>query len=176
MLYLHQNHLDIHQIIHSINFEQILLNTGLIENEFLRKLMAENIADSSRIKAIEHNLKSFMSDPIFGVGISNAQRNMRHVADTSTSTYLLSIFGLLGGLYTVCWIYGILKNVKKNLFVKILLLTIALIIVNKEPHHQILSSWCILFYLIKGDLISARIEGTERDRQRTKNNWGELRL
>lgn len=134
-----------------LNFDNILQQTGLIDNEYFAKLETDSVADSSRIKALEHNLKSFLSAPIFGVGIATATEQMQHVADTSTSTYLMSIFGIMGIAYTVYWAIGIFKLPKVNILAKVLLLVIVLVILNKEPHHQILMTWCLLFYLLKGD-------------------------
>lgn len=134
-----------------LNFDKILAQTSLGDNEYLQKLSSDSIADSSRLRALEHNMKSFLSAPIFGVGISGARQNFQHVADTSTSTYFMSVFGIPGMLYTVYWVYGITKIPKVNALAKILLLVIILVILNKEPHHQNLMTWCILFALLRGD-------------------------
>lgn len=137
-------------IIIIVHYEQILLQTGLVENEFIYKLLIQNIEDSSRIKAVGHNLNSFLSAPIFGVGFSEASKNMLYVADTSTSTYMMSVFGISGVLYTICWIIGVVKLPRINVLEKILLILILLIIINKEPHIKLLFSWCLLFLLIRG--------------------------
>lgn len=155
-----------------VNFDNILIETGLAENQYFQKLSSGSITDSSRMKALEHNLKSFLSAPFFGVGVTQAYANMEHVADTSTSTYLLSVFGLLGSLYTICWCYGIFKNVHANIFVKVLLLAIALIIVNKEPHHQILFTWCILFSLVNGNFGEEASEERENKKRKVVFVWG----
>lgn len=147
-------------IIVVLNFDSILMMTGLVENQYLMKLSSAGITESSRLKALEHNWESFLSSPIFGVGISAAVENMRHVADTSTSTFLLSVFGIMGGFYTLYWVYGIVKNVHVNTLTRILLLAIALVIINKEPHHLNLLSWCLMFFLIKGDLRKAEPENS----------------
>ena len=132
------------------NFDWILEETTLGENEYFQKLETENIKESSRSLAIPHNLKAFANDPIFGAGFVEVGKQMEHVADTSTSTYMLSVFGVLGISYTIAWIYGILKLRNANLLSKLVLLAIFLIIVNKEPHHIIVFSWCLLFYFVSG--------------------------
>lgn len=137
-------------IIVILNFDNILQLTGLGENEYFAKLSSDSVEESSRMKAIEHNLKSFLSAPFFGVGIITATEQMDYVADTSTSTYLMSVFGIMGIAYTIYWIMGVTKLRRINPMAKLLILTIALIIVNKEPHHQLLMSWCLLFYLLRG--------------------------
>lgn len=132
-----------------MNFDQILVQTGLGENPFFKKLATDNVAESSRMKAITHNLKLFLTAPIFGVGSVEAGRQMAHVADTSTFTYLISIFGILGFSYAAYWMYSIYKLRRVNFFVKIIILAIVVIILNKEPHHNLLLSWMLLFALLR---------------------------
>ena len=141
-----------------LNLDYIIMNTGLKDNEYIQKLTLENILDSSRVKAMIHNFKSFMSSPYFGVGYVHAMENIRHVADTSTSTYLLSVFGFLGGFYTLFIVFGVFRLKKVNILSKFLILAIALIIVNKEPHLQNVFSWILIFYLVRG----VSKEGSER--------------
>ena len=74
---------------------------------------------------------------------------MVDVANTSTSTFLLSVFGLPALSYTVMWIYAALKLPRVNLFSKIVVLVIVLVVINKEPHDQIMFTWCLLFCLLK---------------------------
>ena len=133
-----------------VNYDSILEHTALGKNPFFEKLTSENVADSSRMKAIEHNMKLFLTAPFFGVGSVEAARQMAHVADTSTFTYLISIFGILGFSYAAYWMYGIYKLRKVNFFARIIVLTIVVIILNKEPHHNLLFSWVLLFSLLKG--------------------------
>ena len=133
-----------------LNFDTILAKTALGENEYFIKLSSDSISDSSRNNAISHNLKMFMTDPVFGAGYATVMKNIAHVADTSTSTFLMSIFGVLGMSYTVFIVYGVLKIKNANFLSKILLLVIMIVIVNKEPHHQIFFTWILIFYLSKG--------------------------
>ncbi len=133
-----------------VNFDNILSSTSLGDNAYLQKLSSDSIFSSSRVDAILHNLELFASGPIFGAGYTTINSQMAHVADTSTTTYLMSLFGIGGAFYTILLIFGIFKLKSQNIFAKIVLLVIVLIIINKEPHHQLLSSWIILFYIAKG--------------------------
>lgn len=132
-----------------LNIDYIILNTSLSENEFFIKLLSSNIEESSRAKAITHNLETFIRNP-FGAGIGYTRDNMKHVADTSTFTYVMAVYGFLGVSYAVFWVYGILKYKGVNIFCKIILLIIFISILNKEPHLSLIFSWCILFFLLKG--------------------------
>ncbi len=135
-------------IIVLLNLDFIISHTPLKDNVYFQKLMLDNILNSTRVNAIIHNLKSFMSAPLFGVGYVYSMDNMKYVADTSTSTYLMSVFGILGAFYTIFIIYGILRQKKVNLIARFLILIIALIIVNKEPHLQNVFTWILIFYLV----------------------------
>lgn len=134
-----------------INFDKILNMSIFSNNEYFQKLATDNVADSSRWKAFEHNFEVFLKDPIFGAGIVNVSQNMKDIADTSTSTYLLSVFGLPAVMYTVFFIIGVFKSSKMNLLSKVVVTIMILIIINKEPHHQFVFTWCMLFYLLKNE-------------------------
>ena len=84
------------------------------------------------------------------MGYVHSMDNIKFVADTSTSTYLLSAFGVLGAFYTIAIIYGILRQKNVGIISKILILIIALLIVNKEPHLQNVFTWILIFYLVGG--------------------------
>ncbi len=144
-----------------VNFDTILTETSLGENEYIQKLSLDSITESSREKAIGHNMELFWSSPFIGVGYAEAARNMSHVADTSTSTYLMSIFGFLAVFYTVFIIWGILKIKDINWISKLLIIAIALIIVNKEPHYQIMLTWVMIFY-------SSKDSGEQKERQKSR--------
>ena len=132
-----------------LNFEQI---------DILSKLMPEELINQSRYLSIKHNISVFLTMPIFGVGFSNASNLMRHVADTSSTTFLISVFGVPGSLYTIMWIYGIIKNplLKKN--ISIIIFLIILLIINKEPHYIILFTWILLYYFIYISSIDYTVE------------------
>lgn len=132
-----------------LNYSLIIENTNLAENELFKKLIFDNVQESTRYLAINHNINSFIKNPITGIGITESVKNIKYVADTSTSTYLMSIFGILGLQYTIYWIYGIIKGNKKIFFAKLVILTIFLFILNKEPHQENLFAWCLMFYFLK---------------------------
>lgn len=136
-------------IVVILNFDAIIYNTGLKDNPYIAKLATDNIQASERAYAFSHNISVYLSRPLFGAGFNTTTEQMQHYADTSTSTYMMSVFGLLGALYTVFWIYGIFKNKGLNVYSRLVLAGIALSIINKEPHVTIMFSWVILFFLLK---------------------------
>ncbi len=130
-----------------LNMDYIISNTPLGKIEYFEKLLSENLMGSSRVAAIEHNLKIFLEYPIFGGGFTVVNTQMERVADTSTSTYLMSLFGLMGVLYNVVWIFGIFRIKSISFITKILLLLIVFLTLNKEPHHMFVVTWCLMFYM-----------------------------
>ena len=132
-----------------MNYESIILHTPLADSEYIQKLMPENFMDSTRVLALNHNLKIFFQNPIFGVGITSFYSQSRYVSDTSTSTFFLSVYGIIGIIYTVLWIYAICSDKKLNIYSKMIVIAIIFSILNKEPHSGILFTWCLLFWLLQ---------------------------
>lgn len=136
-------------ILIALNLDAIIQGSSLADNEFVTKLLTENLADQSRLKAVTHNISLFLENPLLGAGMETITSQMKYVADTSTSTYMLSLFGVLGASYTIAWVYGIFRQKNLNILTKIVLTVIFMSIINKEPHIQIMFTWCLLFYLLK---------------------------
>ncbi len=135
-----------------INYPLIFNAIGMDNNEVVNKLMGDQLEEQSRILAIKHNLSMLLNSFIFGLGVTETARNVKYVADTSTSTYILSIFGIFGLQYTFYWIYGILKDKRNDIYVNILIAVIFLFIINKEPHFNNVFSWCVMFYYLKASV------------------------
>lgn len=127
-----------------LNLDSIILNTTLSNNEYLIKLTSTRLSESSRVTAIFHNLSIFRKNPLFGAGINSVLSQMSSWADISTTTYMLSIFGIMGLFYTIFIVWGIFSQKYINDFVKLLLFFILVLIVNKEPHINILFTWIII--------------------------------
>lgn len=133
-----------------LNYSNIFEVLGLSENPTVLKIMGDQIGEQSRMLAINHNLSLFIEKPIFGLGFGEAYEKAKYFSDTSTSTFLLAVFGLLGAIYTLLWMIGVMNyKIQINKTINILILIVFLLILNKEPHLDILSTWCILFYFLK---------------------------
>lgn len=135
-------------IIALANVDSIISMAIFKDNPYLAKLSSEHIASSERGFAFSHNLEIFLRYPIWGAGFYVTDSLMQHYADTSTTTYFMSLFGIVGFSYTIFWIIAIFKQEKLNLYSRILVLIVTLSIINKEPHGLILFTWCTLFYLL----------------------------
>lgn len=136
-------------IIACIVMQILIQNTSLINYEQFEKLLLKNIFSSKRMQSIGHNMRLFFSRPLFGVGTLAVVDDFVLFADTSTSTYMLRMFGIGGIVYTTSWVYAILKLKNLHIVSRIILLMIVIFIVNKEPHMFNLFSWIFMFYLLK---------------------------
>ncbi len=136
-------------IVTVLNLDTIIVSTSLRYNPYIQKLLSSNMSQSSRVFAVIHNLALFSEHPILGAGIVEAANNAKRFADTSTTTYLMCEYGILGLSYTIFWLTGIFRQKGVNVFCKILLVAIILFIINKEPHSSIMFSWCLLFYFLQ---------------------------
>ncbi len=148
-----------------LNLDSIIMETALGDNEYVTKLISDNVANSSRAQAILHNLEIFVKNPIFGAGYTNVAQQMKYTADTSSSTYILSVFGSLGILYTFFWIYGVVKIKELNFFSKVIISIIFVMIINKESHLTLLFSWILLFYLLKNCSIQKENEKNAKNQE-----------
>lgn len=149
------------------NLDKIILSTSLSENEYVIKLLSSNILSSTRVRAFLYNLESFKENVFFGNGLKIFEGIDIPFFDMSTSTYVLNIFGFFGIVYFFAWVYGIFKQKEINFYIKIILLIIIMIILNKEPHLNMLFTWCLLFFLIN----KRKIIYKEKNGFKEKNNF-----
>lgn len=131
-----------------LNYPYIINNTALSNNTVIARFNSEDASANMRTYAVKHNIERFLEAPVLGKGIKDVVQTSTVYEDTSTSTYMLAQFGVFGILYTLYWIIGIMKIKDKNLLTKVSIIIIALLILNKEPHHSILFTWCLMSYLI----------------------------
>jgi hypothetical protein len=116
------------------------------------KLIRENSESIlERFNSPNANMELFYRSPIFGYGLGNVDElySINLISQTSTSTYYLAAFGLIGIIYSLTIVRGALKQKKINLTSKMLIAIIFILIVNKEPHTRLVLSHILIFYLIK---------------------------
>lgn len=118
------------------------------ENEYLSELQADSLFESSRILAINQNLDLFIQRPVFGFGQSYVIANTVDVANTASTFYMLSAFGVLGLSFTTALLWGVFKQKKLHVIEKILIAIIFLIIINKEGQYDFILNWVIAFMLL----------------------------
>ena len=120
------------------------------------KLLSNETTKMTRLYAPLLNLFIFLENPIFGAGYIGATEifqleKMKYYIDSQTSTnfYMLAALGTFGVLYTVWWLKSIFMNKSFSIITKIGIFLLIFIILNKEPHNELLLTWVILFLLIK---------------------------
>ncbi len=120
----------------------------------------QNTSFSTRLLNPKISWLSFLKSPWYGHGIHGMQIDRDLIildqgfagnvdAATNTSFSLLATFGVFGSLFTIALILGILFCNEEIFSNKILLLIIFLVIINKEPHTNILLTWIFVFFFIK---------------------------
>ena len=120
------------------------------------KLAEQSITADTRLYSPVASFLVFMQNPITGLGMSYAteQYNLYKAVFgidslTSTSAFMLAAFGIWGIAYTVFLCRGVWRQKQFGFTVRILMVAIFLMIVNKEPHTSILFTYIMFFYLNK---------------------------
>lgn len=131
-----------------INLDTVLITTGLAQQRVYAKLLSDNMGSSARMQAFTRNWSLFCQNPIWGMGIGKAYSAAANFSDTSTTTFMMVEFGIIGALPTAFVIKSII-GLRKELIVSISVITIFLCILNKEPHMRIAIIWIIAFYFSK---------------------------
>ena len=114
---------------------------------------------TTRLYSPKINIEIFLEKPLFGWGIHGANTRYLEIAasekyvglidaQTTTSLSLLSRFGILGIIFTLMIIVGIVMYGKAGPLSVVSLVLLTVIIVNKEPHSNMLLSWAIPFYFV----------------------------
>jgi hypothetical protein len=97
------------------------------------------------------NIDLFLQNPVFGNGLGKIDElySKFEIAQTSTPTYYLAAFGVLGIMYSISIFYGCYNQKQLNFNQKTLMFIIFFVIVSKEPHSKFILTHIIIFYLLK---------------------------
>ncbi len=137
-------------------YNSILKVLGLDGNSYWSRLSSfETVTGDLRFQYLASNIEALKNNLLFGYGIKATNRIVVEGADTSTSLYILMIFGILGCVFTVSYLVRILK-LKINVMARIIIAMIAIIILNKEPHLNNIMTWLLLFTLIEKKYADAK--------------------
>lgn len=139
-------------VIGILNYNSILQYFGLADNYFFSRITsAEGFTNNARYIYIMKCFELIGKNPILGYGVVETNNLIAQgVGDTCTSLYTILVFGICGIGYTILFIYSIMKQ-RYGLSATIVLCTMAVFILNKEPHLQIMLTWTILFGLLWGN-------------------------
>ena len=136
-----------------LNLETIFRMLSLNNNMIFEKML--HISESQRSDSVRVNFNAFLQKPVFGFGFSNLNQAISYkelgksliVVDTATTFRLLAALGFGGIFFTVVLISGILRRYQLPWFVKIIMIIIMLLIINKEAHDSFLLAWCLAMYM-----------------------------
>lgn len=112
---------------------------------------------ATRLNSPLINLKIWMQKPIFGWGFIDAAKEYFKLtqassvdisAQTSTNTQILAGYGLIGLTYTFAWLKSVFKLHDVAVVVKLVVLVLFLLILNKESHTTDVYMWCTLMFLL----------------------------
>lgn len=134
-------------IIAFLNLGSILSIFGLDNDLRFTKIL--NISENSRSLSMVWCWERFLEKPLLGYGINglSVHNTLGVSATTTTSTRLLGTLGITGVLYTLMIVRGVWSQKNLSVLSRIILLTMFLMIVNKENHDYFVVTWMIIFYL-----------------------------
>lgn len=122
------------------------------------KIAEQSMTVDTRLYSPIACLQVFLQSPMTGLGMSYAtsQYNLYKAvygmdALTSTSAFMMAAFGVFGIAYTAFLCRGVWRQRRFGFAARVLLLTLFLLIVNKEPHTSILFTYIMMFYLNKSE-------------------------
>ena len=133
------------------------------------KIAKESNSFTTRLYSPKINLEIFLEKPFFGWGIHGSNERYLEVANagqyetlidaqTSTSFGLLARFGVFGIIYTLMMFFGIVFDKKMQPLSLVCVFLLFFVIVNKEPHGNMLISWALLFFFVHNNIDQDIIE------------------
>jgi hypothetical protein len=124
----------------------------------LPAISEKGISLSTRLNSLTVDLKIWLQYPIFGTGPQQfytmfpqlVASTYSDVLDASVSTtgFYIVVFGLIGWAMFLLFVVGILGLKSEPWPVRIGLLFVFFLILNKEPHISDTTTWILFYYLI----------------------------
>lgn len=117
------------------------------------------IIGGDRLYSPMFDIECWLKSPIFGNGMSkmttyyaDAALTKNIHAQTSTTTYFLAEFGILGLAFPVFFSFGLFKMKNISPENKAILFILFLLILSKEPHQGIMLDYILMFLFVKEGL------------------------
>lgn len=112
-----------------------------------------------RVHSLQFDIECWLKNPIFGNGMTKMSQYYADAAitrdihaQTSTLTYYLAEFGILGLAFPFFLILGLVSMKRPELENKIVLLMLYVLILFKEPHQGIMFDYVFMFLVVKEGL------------------------
>ena len=155
------------------NYEHMVQMLLDMNPDIFWKLSGNNLTTDTRLNSPLACLNIFKMNPITGVGLRYATdlfsslKNQYHMdALTSTSFFYLAAYGIWGLSYSALNWLVVFRRKSISFPIKIILLTITFLILNKEPHYSIAVTYVFLFYFSRSD---ANLQGEDLNARFTVN-------
>lgn len=140
------------------NYEYIIQALVNINSDIFWKLAGSNLTTDTRLNSPLACLNIFKMNPITGAGLRygtdlfSSMKNQYHMdALTSTNFFYLAAYGIWGLSYSVLNVLAVFRRKSISFPMKIILLVITFLILNKEPHYSIAITYAFLFYFSRSD-------------------------
>lgn len=142
-----------------MNWDSILYYLYTLNPLVFSKLVQKDhsISYFARTSCPEVNLMIFKSHFLFGAGIGNTGNIFYKitrgvVSQTSTTTYSMAVFGLIGLALPMSFVYKVLFHNKKGVILKIFIILVVFIIINKESHFNFLLTYILFFLFLEKNM------------------------
>ena len=148
------------------NYEKLVQAFLNLNPDVFWKLSGNNLTTNTRLNSPIACLEIFKKSPLTGVGLRygtdlySAMKSQFHMdALTATSFFYLAAYGIWGISYSVLTVLAVFRRNYLSFPLKIILLVIVFLILNKEPHYSIAVTYVFLFFYSR-DKIERREEDT----------------
>lgn len=140
--------------------DKIITSLASAFPDVFSKMVTKNgsirLLDPDRFQSPFTNFKIWLKSPVWGNGLETADRMfeemMPGMAQTSTLTFYLSQFGILGIAFIFFFFFALWMVKGIEVENKIIFTFLFLILMNKEPHAGIIFDWILMFLFIKEGL------------------------
>lgn len=129
---------------------EAVVSIGVDPMRAFNKILNFSESESHRLLSPTINYSLFIDKPIYGWGLTDGLKSYVGVADismTSTTTFYLMAFGVLGLLLSISPALILFTRVELGLLQRVILFLAFMFILNKEPHIYFSISYLILMYL-----------------------------
>lgn len=150
-------------VIFSTNITEFLYE---LNPEVFWKLTESSMTTDTRLYSPLVCFLIFLKNPILGFGMNgainmfNTYKSVFEIdALTSTNTYFLAAFGIWGISYTIFMMYSVLKHKEISMIMRSVLLLLMILLVNKEPHYLIMTTYLMIVYMNRNKFITKSLQG-----------------
>ena len=156
--------------------DEIINQLALIMPTVFGKISYESVSSITRFRGPLVDLFISADNPLIGVGASKYEMHWSELASmmgvesrTSTITYFMANFGVLGLLYMFTMVKGVFIQRNMSLQARILLLCMLVMIVMSAPYYSNLMVTIFIVYLYRGKIFF--LARTEAMHESTKTTF-----